>query len=329
MVMGKDLNRPLAGAVEALFQSPESIDYAVIDAFVWDNLKGNPAAVVLLSEWKDDKWLQDVAVEFNLSQTAYLVKKEKAIDSKDGSDANGEAEPVIHDFDLRWLTPVSEVKLCGHATMASSHLLYHSGIVGKKDVIHFHTKSGILAVRSVHSKEIGAENDSSEGTKIPKADLVEMSFPLITTTQSVSSIEALPITLRNVGVVTAEKGSNDYLIVELESSAAVENLQPNLQELLNCDYFGLIVTAPGDKASGFDFVSRCFFPKQGINEDPVCGSAHCVLASYWSTKLGKDNLLAYQASKRGGVLELQIDKKAGKVIIRGRSAISMTGVIVQ
>lgn len=212
--------------------------------------------------------------------------------------------------------------------MASAALLYHSRIVGKKDIIHFHTKSGLLSSRSVDLEDIGAEVDSSAGKQTPSADVVEMDLPWIATAPSNSSIEALPRTLSNVAVVAAAKGSNDYLIVELESSEDVDKLQPNWQELINCDSFGLIATAPGKTASRFDFVSRCFFPKFGINEDPVCGSAHTVLGPYWSAKLEKDSLLAHQASTRGGVLALRMDKKAGRVYIRGQSTISMMGVLL-
>lgn len=342
--MGAKNDGPLAEAFGALFRSPESIEYAVVDAFVGDHCKGNPAAVVLLSEWKDDKWLQDIAVEFNLSETAYIVKKEtegvggkkvgaeneQRSDSKGDSDSKGEPQPQIQQFDLRWFTPVSEVNLCGHATLAAAHLLYHSGVVSKKDTIYFHTKGGLLSTRSVAPKESETQHDSSDGVKIPTAELVELNFPWITTTPStVSAVEALPETLSNVSVVAAGKASNDYLIIELESIEDLDKLQPSMQELVKSDSFGLVATAPGGKTSGFDFASRCFFPKQGLNEDPVCGSAHCVLGPYWSTKLEKNTLLAHQASKRGGRLVLELDKKSGRVYISGQSTISMIGVLVE
>jgi predicted PhzF superfamily epimerase YddE/YHI9 len=283
-VMGIEGDRPLARAFEALFQSPQSIEYAVVDAFVGENSKGNPAAVVLLSDWKDNNWLQDVAAEFNLSLTAYIVKREKEVverervgaemEERNGqtedrigdSDTKGEPQHVIHEFDLRWFTPTNEVNLCGHATLASAHLLYHSGAVSKRDTIFFHTNGGLLSTRSVGPEESDSHNDASEGKKAPTVEFVELNFPWRTTTPSaVSAVEALADTLRNVKIVAVGKSAN-FLIVELESSDDVDKLQPNMLELFNSDSNGLIATAQAGKASGFDFVSRCFFPKLGVDE---------------------------------------------------------------
>lgn len=333
--MASDSERPLARAFESLFRSPESIPYAVVDGFVGENCKGNAAAVVVLSEWKDDKWMQEVAVEFNLSATAYVVKREKEqpeekekneqiVDSKES-----EPQHAIHEYDLRWFTPGLEVNLCGLGTIATAHVLYHTGTVSKQDTIFFHTTGGLLSARCVGPKESDAQTDSSEEKKPPKEELIEMNFPWITTTPaSDSDIQALSETLKTASSVSLGKAST-YLIVELETREELVKLQPNMQELLKCESDGLLATAPAEETSGFDFVSRVFLPKMGMDEDPVTGSAHCILGPYWASKTHKYDLLAHQVSQRGGILALSMDKKIGRVSIRGQANISMAGVLVK
>ncbi|CAM6093511.1 unnamed protein product [Calypogeia fissa] len=337
MESGKE--SPLAGAFESLYRKSESIQYAVVDGFVGDNCRGNPAAVVVLSEWKDDQWMQDVAAEFNHSATAYLVKKEKKPGKEDPNEDRNEElvdnnaptkEPqdVIHEYDLRWFTPRFEVNLCGLGTFASAHLLYHTGAVSKQDTIFFHTKGGLLSTRCIVPKVGDAQTDSSEETKKPKVELIEMNFPWITTTPaSDADIKTLSGTLRSATTVSLGKAST-YLIVELETREDMDKLQPNMQELLKCDSDGLLAIAPAEESSGFDFVSRVFLPKMGMNEDPVTGSAHCILGPYWASKTDKYDLLAHQISQRGGILVLSMDKKMGRVSIKGQANISMAGVLV-
>ncbi|KAG6556207.1 hypothetical protein Mapa_002148 [Marchantia paleacea] len=359
-------SRPLAEAFKSMYSKPEHIDYAVIDAFTNSAFAGNPAAVIILTEFRDTKWMQSVAAEFNLSETCYLVRKDTKLvegdmvtpedekpsnklevftsfDSKTEASKDSdmrekettspapetELKHVIHEYDLRWYTPTAEVDLCGHGTLAASYLLYETGLVGKQDSILFHTKSGLLSVRTVGPKESDAQSSSADGRKLPTEDMIELNFPWVTTTPSpFSSVEKLTQTLKNVEVVAVGKASHK-LIVELASREDLDKLSPDMQELLGCDSDGLFATAPGGPVSEFDFASRCFFPKLGVDEDPVCGSAHCALGPYWSTKLGKDNLLAYQASKRGGILGLQVDKKIGRVYIRGQATMVMAGVLVK
>jgi PhzF family phenazine biosynthesis protein len=336
------------------------IDYAYLDAFTDEPFKGNPAAVCYLLSPKDARWMQQVAAEFNLSQTAFLVRRsahggggeelllqgnENAAgrdeDSHEMKSAaalnctanlrvssspnNKEVEKLHHaasatadlekvsEYDLRWFTPAAEVDLCGHATLATAHLLYASDVV-KGTVIHFHTKSGILPVHKV----LGADGEW-EGK-------VELNFP-ITVTSSCSPSLLLPLTktLRNVDVIFMGKSAAGHLLVELSSADHVKGLEVWSDEVVTSDCFGLIITA---KDSHYDFVSRFFCPKLLINEDPVCGSAHCALAPYWAAKLGKQQLRAYQASKRGGVLDLKVDMEARRVYIQGGAVLVMAGVFV-
>ncbi|KAL2629294.1 hypothetical protein R1flu_013980 [Riccia fluitans] len=354
-------SRPLAEALKGLYAKAEHIDYAVIDAFSESAYGGNPAAVIVLPSFKDPTWMQKVAAEFNLSETCYLVKRSTKLvegdmvtsqnessngqevptsspgdDLQNGSEGRTDSAPeaeapprhIIHEYDLRWFTPTSEVDLCGHATLAAAFVLFDTGLVGRKDSIFFHTKSGLLSVRTVGPEEGDAQSSSAEGRSTPAVDMIELNFPWITTTPSpLSSVGKLTQSLKNVEVVAIGKADH-RLLVELATREDVENFRPSMQELIQCDSDALIVTASGGPVSGYDFVSRCFFPKFGVDEDPVCGSAHCALGPYWSTKLGKDNLLAYQASSRGGTLAIQVDKKIGRVYIRGQATMVMAGVLL-
>jgi PhzF family phenazine biosynthesis protein len=205
----------------------------------------------------------DVAREMNLAETAFLVKQ------KDG-------------YDLRWFTPAIEVDLCGHATLASAHVLWEDGHLPKTAQARFHTKSGLLT----------AEQNGA---------WIELDFPA-TPAKPVSTpprlVDALGAKPSFVG-----KSPFDYL-VEVESEATVRRLAPNLSALAEIEARGVIVTARGD--GEYDFVSRFFAPQSGVPEDPVTGSAHCALAPYWAAKLGKQALVAFQASPRGGELRLRL-----------------------
>jgi PhzF family phenazine biosynthesis protein len=250
-----------------------------VDAFTDRPFAGNPAAVCLLNEPRPDAWMQQVAAEMNLSETAFLMKQE------DG-------------FRLRWFTPKVEVDLCGHATLASAHVLWQESHARPNETIHFHTRSGLLkAVRS--------------------ADAIELDFPLTPeepTTAPPGLAGALSVEFKYVG-----KGRFDYL-VEVDSETTLRNLAPNFRLLYTLPVRGLIVTSRSARPD-FDFVSRFFAPGAGIDEDPVTGSAHCCLATYWRKQLHKDTFVAYQASARGGVVRVRI---SGDRAILGGQAVTVS-----
>jgi PhzF family phenazine biosynthesis protein len=207
-----------------------------------------------------------VAREMNLAETAFLVRQ------NDG-------------YDLRWFTPEVEIDLCGHATLASAHVLWEEGHLTPTTQARFHTKSGLL-------------------TADRKGSWIELDFPATPATPASPPpglIEALGAKPTFIG-----RSRFDYL-VELENEAAVRRLTPDLGALSRVEARGVIVTSRADAKSEYDFVSRFFAPQSGVPEDPVTGSAHCALMPYWSAKLGKKELVAYQASSRGGVLRLRLD----------------------
>ncbi len=253
----------------------------VVDAFTERAFAGNPAAVCLLEAWPEDAWLQNLAAEMNLSETAFLVER-------------GEC------FELRWLTPAVEVDLCGHATLASAAVLWHAGRVRPETTIRFATRSGILAAAR-------------------RGELIELDFPLDTTRESPPPpglLESLGAGPRYVG-----RGRTDWL-VELDTEAEVRNLAPDFRRLAAVDCRGMIVTARS--AGGeFDFVSRFFAPAAGIDEDPVTGSAHCTLAGFWQSRLGKSEFRALQASRRGGIVHVRIE--GDRVRLGGRAVIVAAG----
>lgn len=236
-----------------------------VDAFTNRPFAGNPAAVCILPQAADPAWMQSVAREMNLAETAFLVPR------RDG-------------FDLRWFTPAVEVDLCGHATLASAHVLWEDGDLKPDAQARFHTKSGLLTA------------DRRDG-------LIELDFPAT----PVSPAPPPPGLLKAVGAKTQFVGRSkfDYL-VEVENESAVRLLDPDLTALARVEARGVIVTSRTDGKSQYDFVSRFFAPQSGVLEDPVTGSAHCALTPYWSTKLGKKELVAYQASVRGGELRLRL-----------------------
>ena len=253
-----------------------------VDAFTDTPFSGNPAAVCILPEARDEHWMQNVASEMNLSETAFLVRQ------PDG-------------FDLRWFTPAVEVDLCGHATLASAHVLWESGLLKPDEEARFHTHSGLL-------------------TATRQDDWIELNFPAT----PVEPADAPAELLRALGVSATYIGKNhfDYLI-EVDSEATLRAMQPNYSLLLTVPSRGTIVTSRSDK---YDFVSRFFAPHVGINEDPVTGSAHCSLAPYWSPKLNKDAMLAYQASARGGTLRVRVD--GDRVRLGGQAVTVLRGELV-
>lgn len=252
-----------------------------VDAFTSKMFAGNPAAVCLLDNWIEDSVLQAIAAENNLSETAFLVANESG-------------------FDLRWFTPLTEVALCGHATLASAFVLFKCR-KWQEQSIRFRTrKSGELAV-----------------TKQKR--LFEMDFPArpaYALSAPAGLAEALRVTPQEV------LGSEEDLLVILDSEATVRAVQPDFAALDHVTARGVIISARGDRS---DFVSRFFAPRVGIPEDPVTGSAHCVLVPYWSEVLRKNDFHAYQVSKRGG--ELFCRNMGDRVKICGRAALYLKGSI--
>jgi PhzF family phenazine biosynthesis protein len=241
-----------------------------IDAFSAEPFRGNPAGVCFLDGARPEAWMQSVAAEMNLSETAFLLQE-------------GDA------FRLRWFTPTTEVPLCGHATLASAHALWSTGRLGADQEARFDTRSGRLTARRV-------------GTRI------QMDFPAVPVApapllpEAAAALGAQPVAVTN----TVEAAEHNYLL-ELASEADVRGLQPDFSALRRLSW-GFIVTARA-AAQPFDFVSRYFAGHFGIDEDPVTGSAHCSLTPYWSARLGKTSLVGHQVSARGGVVHVELRGK--------------------
>lgn len=256
-----------------------------VDAFTNKPFAGNPAGVCVLPQPRDDGWMQNVAQEMNLSETAFLLRQD------DGS------------YNLRWFTPATEVPLCGHATLASAHVLWKQGYLQPEETARFHTLSGLLT-----AKQAG--------------EWIELDFPMQVPAESeipTELIQALGTKPKYVG-----ETHRNYL-VELDSEEIVSNLQPDFSLLKTLPVQGVIVTSKGTN-SEYDFVSRYFAPNVGIDEDPVTGSAHCCLAPYWRDRLGKDNFLAYQASARGGVIKVSC--QGDRVLLGGQAVLVLRGELV-
>lgn len=236
-----------------------------VDAFTNRPFAGNPAAVCWLETEADPEWMQSVAAEMNLSETAFVRR-------------------VDDEFELRWFTPTVEVDLCGHATLATAHALWFARLVSVDQALRFRTRSGVL-------------------TCVREGEFIELNFPSTPPTEV-----AIPETLSKVlGASPVYVGQSrfDYLAV-FESAQIVRSLKPDFRALEAFPVRGVIVSAPADEPE-FDFVSRFFAPNVGVDEDPVCGSAHCCLTPYWAARLKKHQLMANQVSARGGVLRLRLD----------------------
>lgn len=247
-----------------------------VDAFTSQPYRGNPAGVCILSQPVNDEWMRSLASEMNLSETAFIL-------------------PEGEGFRLRWFTPLVEVDLCGHATLASSHILFEQGYLPANQPAIFETRSGRL-------------------TAIRSDDWITLDFP----TKSATPVHPDPEILAALGlkdVVAAGKSQFD-LLVEVENEMIVRDLQPDFTRLKSLPARGVIVTSRSS-TSEFDFVSRFFAPAVGVNEDPVTGSAHCVLAPYWHEKLDKPDMLAYQASTRGGIL--RIHHRSDRTLLQGKA----------
>jgi PhzF family phenazine biosynthesis protein len=229
-----------------------------VDAFAENLFTGNPAAICILDKWLSDELLQKIAEENNLAETAFLVQND-----------NG--------YNIRWFTPKIEVDLCGHATLASAHVLFNHLNYDKNKII-FESKSGLLSV-------------------IKKDDFLYLNFP----SDKLIKVENMDIIKEAIGIepIVIYKGNSDYMAV-FESQSQIENMKPDLNIISKIKSRGVIVTSKGND---FDFVSRFFAPQSGINEDPVTGSAHTSLIPYWSGELQKENMVAIQLSARKGILK--------------------------
>ncbi|HEX2979761.1 MAG TPA: PhzF family phenazine biosynthesis protein [Anaerolineaceae bacterium] len=252
-----------------------------VDAFTDQPFKGNPAGVCLLDQAHPEGWMQALAAELKHSETAFLL-------------------PEADGYRLRWFTPAAEVKLCGHGTLASAHVLFETGRVEPQGTACFYTLSGLL-------------------TACQSDGWTELNFPA-TQAQPAAAPEGMLAALGISEPLFVGKNGMDYL-VEVAEEDQVRALKPDFAALKSVPARGVIVTTRG--GGEFDFVSRFFAPFVGVNEDPVTGSAHCTLAPYWSAKLGKDQFTAYQASPRGGVLRLLL--AGGRVLIRGQAVTILEG----
>ncbi|CDO97993.1 unnamed protein product [Coffea canephora] len=296
------------------------VKYFVVDAFTDKAFKGNPAGVCWLEEDNRDKeWLQAVAGELNMSTTAFLTPI-------DGTDELQSASPR---FGIRWFTPVAEVQLCGHATLAASQTLFTYGLVNSHR-IEFLTLSGILTARRISKSRASESIELQNGDNAQEDYFIELDFPVVPVTGFNSAdISEISKSLNGASVVEILKTTTaEDLVVVLPSEKAVAELEPQFDEVKRCPGRGIIVTGPASPETGFDFYSRFFCPKFGVNEDPVCGSAHCALAPYWSKKLGKCDFLAYQASSRSGVINLHLDEKNQRVLLRGKAVVVAEGSIL-
>jgi PhzF family phenazine biosynthesis protein len=255
-----------------------------VDAFTDRPFAGNRAAICVLKDPASEEWMQNVAREMNLSETAFLF-------------------PYEDGFNLRWFTPAVEVALCGHATLASAHVLWEEGHVAPDQQARFHTKSGLL-------------------TADLKGDWIELDFPAVRVEDADSPpglVEALGVEPRYVG-----RNKFDYL-VEVESEEAVRNARPDHTRLRQVEARGVILTSRSGSPQ-FDFVSRFFAPGSGIDEDPVTGSAHCALGPFWAKRLEKYGFVAWQASPRGGAVRVRVE--GDRVKLGGQAVTVMRGELL-
>ncbi|KAF7848601.1 hypothetical protein BT93_L1811 [Corymbia citriodora subsp. variegata] len=249
-----------------------------VDAFTDTAFKGNPAAVCILEEEREEEWLQ-------------------------------------------------AVDLCGHATLAAAHTLFTSGMVDS-DTIEFMTLSGIMTAKRV------PETKSSDISKIQSGDVpgiwIELNFPVVPITEDddAERISSFSKVLNGTSIIEIKKTAKGDHFIVIPSAKEVEEFQPQFDKIQRCPGRGIIITGSAQPDSGFDFVSRFFAPKLGVNEDPVCGSAHCALAPYWSEKLGKNEFVAYAASSRGGVVKVCLDEQNQRVALRGKAVTVMRGSLL-
>ncbi len=261
-----------------------------IDAFTNQPFRGNPAAVCPLDVWLDDEKLRKVAAENNLSETAFFVPKTSG---------------AANDYDLRWFSPLGEVRLCGHATLASAHVLLNLQPSGANEV-RFETRfSGPLTVRK--------DNDH-----------LAMDFPALLAKPCANTPDELFSALGPGPRPSHVMEVNQTYFVVYEHESTIQGLRPDFSRLELLHPYVVSVTAPGDRDE-VDFVSRYFKPSYGMPEDPVTGSAHCALTPYWAERLGKSHLHARQLSERGG--ELWCEMAGDRVILKGDAILTMQGIL--
>ncbi len=258
-----------------------------VDSFTVKPFKDNPAGVCLLEQPRDAAWMQAIATEMRLSETAFLC-------------------PKGNDYNLRWFTPSTEVDLCGHATLASAHILFELGFYDPDETIFFHTKSGVISATFNH------------GT-------IELDMPLIRSVPA-ESTPLLEEILGQVPLAVASSEDNEILVAEFADPADIESFDPDFRKIASLEEANLIITSqtPGGK---YDFISRFFSPDTGIPEDPVTGLGHCVLTPYWAAKLNKDQFVAYQASARGGTVWCRLGKD--RVYLGGKAVTLFSGEVLR
>jgi PhzF family phenazine biosynthesis protein len=262
-----------------------SVPLYQVDAFTDRPFAGNPAAVCLLSEPRPDAWQQAVAAEMNLAETAFLLPEEDS-------------------WRLRWFTPAVEVDLCGHATLASAHVLWETGRLPGDATARFRTRSGVLTA-------------SRRGAWI---DLDFPATPVQPADEPAGLADALGVRGRHRG-----KTRGGYHLVELDSEEAVRSVRPDFARLAELSEFAVMVTSRA-ASPGYDFVSRFFAPGAGVPEDPVTGSAHCCLGPFWSERLGKQDLVGFQASARSGVVRVGV--RGDRVHLGGQAVLVLRGELL-
>jgi PhzF family phenazine biosynthesis protein len=247
-----------------------------VDAFTSEPFKGNPAGVCILDSEPSAIWMQNIAMEMNLSETAFVF-------------------PVRDNLTIRFYTPESEIHLCGHATLASSHILYETGIIKEEDEIRFSSKAGELRI-------------------IKQGNWIKMNFPAY----EVKPMNIPPVFEQLVGIKPKELYRSEYgwTLALLKNENEVRNLKPSFSSLKNSEFGDLIVTSLSSDPD-YDFCVRCFAPALGIDEDPVTGSAHCALAPFWFGKTGRKDFISHQISKRSGILKISL--KGERVEISGQA----------
>ncbi len=259
-----------------------------VDAFTAEPSTGNPAGVCLLDAARDEKWMQAVAREMNVAETVFLLP------AGDGADS----------FHLRWFTPAVEVDLCGHATLASAHMLWEEGVAQSDARLNFQTRSGVLTARRA-------------------GEWIELDFPAEPPDEQTS----YPLELRDaLNVEPRYVGRNRFdFIVEVENEKILRRMEPDLRLLRSLRARGVIVTSRADDEK-YDFISRFFAPVAGVDEDHVTGSAHCCLGPFWRERLGLDEMLGFQASPRGGVVRVRV--AAERVLLGGQAVTTLRGELL-
>lgn len=255
-----------------------------VDAFTKQPFAGNPAAICLLPAPRPDRWMQQVASEMNLSETAFLHQQDAG-------------------FNLRWFTPTTEVDLCGHATLASAHVLWESGVLAPGEAARFHTRSGLLTAEQ-------------------NGNLIELNFPPLVEAPAPTPVEL--IAALGITPTYAGRFGKRYLL-EVAAEDIVRNLNPDFHAMRALPGRGVVVTSCAS-TSAYDIVSRYFAPWVGIDEDPVTGSVHCCLGPYWGKRLEKSHLKAYQASARGGVLYIHL--RNNRVYLNGHAITIFRGTLL-